>query len=514
MDSPGWWRDAVIYEVYPRSFADGTGDGTGDLPGVTARLPYLCDLGVDAIWLTPFYRSPMIDGGYDVADFRDVDPLFGTLADFDALLDRAHGLGLRVIVDIVPNHTSAAHPWFQEALASPPGSPARERYIFRPGRGPGGDLPPNDWESVFGGIAWERVPDGQWYLHLFDPSQPDVNWEHPEVRAEYESILRYWLDRGVDGFRIDVAHGLVKAKGLPDVGRPDQMRLRSRAVLPYWDQDGVHEVFQSWRRILDSYPGQRIAVAEAWVSPPERLCRYVAPDELHQAFNFDLLEAKWSAKEYREVVDSCLAASATVGATTTWVLSNHDVQRHATRLGSLARARAATLMMLALPGSAYLYQGEELGLPEVLDLPVEVRKDPEFFRSGGRRPGRDGCRVPIPWSGDAPPYGFTGAPTSWLPAPDDWAPLTVAAQDADPDSTLALYRAALRLRRGLPRDHIPVVWHESAEDVLDFTGRGGLRCVVNLGTAPVPLPGGYALASGPVPDGTLPPDTAAWFTTR
>jgi alpha-glucosidase len=514
VDRPGWWRDAVIYEVYPRSFADATGDGTGDLPGVTAHLPYLRDLGVDAIWLTPFYRSPMIDGGYDVADFRDVDPLFGTLADFDALLARAHELGLRVIVDIVPNHTSSAHPWFQEALASPPGSVVRERYVFRPGRGTGGELPPNDWESVFGGIAWTRVPDGQWYLHLFDASQPDVNWEHPEVRAEYESVLRFWLDRGVDGFRIDVAHGLVKAHGLPDVGYADQMRLRSRAVLPYWDQEGVHEVFRSWRRILDSYPGERIAVAEAWVSPPERLGRYVSPDELHQAFNFDFLQAHWSAKEYREVIDACLGASATVGATTTWVLSNHDVTRHTTRLGTLARARAATLMMLALPGSAYLYQGEELGLPEVLDLPDALRQDPEFFRTKGERPGRDGCRVPIPWSGTAPPYGFTTAGHSWLPAPASWAPLTVAAQQADPGSTLALYREALRLRRTLPPGGAPVVWHDSPDGVLDFTGRGGLRCVVNLGSTSVPLTGGYALTSGPVPDRTLPPETAAWFTPR
>jgi len=514
VERPEWWRDAVIYEVYPRSFADADGDGTGDLPGVTRHLPYLRDLGVDAIWLTPFYRSPMIDGGYDVADFRDVAPTFGTLADIDALLADAHRLGLRVIVDIVPNHTSSAHPWFVDALASAPGSSARERYVFRPGRGAHGELPPNDWESVFGGIAWTRVPDGQWYLHLFDPAQPDLNWEHPEVRAEYESILRFWLDRGVDGFRIDVAHGLIKAEGLPDVGYDDQMRLRSRAILPYWDQDGVHEVFRSWRRVLDSYPGQRIGVAEAWVSPPERLCRYVAADELHQAFNFDFLQARWSAKEYREVIDACLAASGTVGATTTWVLSNHDVQRHATRLGSLARARAATLMMLALPGSAYLYQGEELGLPEVLDLPAEVRQDPEFLRGGGKRLGRDGCRVPLPWSGDAPSYGFTTAPRAWLPAPPSWAPLTVAAQERDPDSTLSLYRAALRLRRALPAGHPTVTWHDSPADVLDFTGRGGLRCVVNLSTAPVPLPQGYALVSAPVPDGTLPPDTAAWFTPR
>ncbi len=510
MEGAHWWRDAVIYEIYVRSFADGNGDGVGDLPGLTQRLPYVRDLGVDAIWLTPFYRSPMIDGGYDVADHRDVDPLFGTLSDFHALLARAHELGLRVIVDLVPNHSSAAHPWFREALAARPGDPVRERYVFRPGRA--ADRPPNDWESVFGGVAWERVPDGEWYLHLFDRSQPDFNWRHPAVRAEFTSILRYWLDHGVDGFRIDVAHGLIKAEGLPDVGRPEQMKDRNRSFLPYWDQDDVHEIYRSWRKILDEYPGDRMAVAEAWVSPPDRLRRYVAADELHQAFNFDFLMAPWSAHSYREVIDECLAASAAVGATTTWVLSNHDVHRHATRLGSLARARAATLMMLALPGSAYLYQGEELGLSEVLDLPDEVRQDPEFLRSGGRMKGRDGCRVPLPWSGATPPFDFTTAPAAWLPAPTSWAALTVTAQEADPTSTLTFYRTALTLRRSRPGGEL--AWHDAPPDVLHFTGRGGLRCVVNLGGAPVPLPQGYAdplLTSGPLQERMLPPDTAAWF---
>jgi alpha-glucosidase len=511
VDNAAWWRDAVIYEVYPRSFADSTGDGTGDLPGLTGRLPYLRDLGVDAIWLTPFYRSPMHDGGYDVSDHRDVDPLFGTLEDFDALRARTSELGLRLIVDLVPNHSSTAHPWFVEALAAPPGTAIRERYIFRPGRD---GRPPNDWESVFGGIAWERVTDGQWYLHLFDVSQPDFNWRHPDVRADFESILRYWLDRGVDGFRVDVAHGLIKAEGLPDVGHADQMRLRSKAVLPYWDQDDSHEIFRRWRAILDSYPGDRMAVAEAWVSPPTRLSRYITVDEFHQAFNFDFLMAPWSAQAYRAVIDDCLAASAAVGATTTWVLSNHDVRRHRTRLGgSLARARAATLMMLALPGSAYLYQGEELGLPEVLDLPDEARQDPEFFRSGGTNPGRDGCRIPLPWSGTAPPFGFTSAPKAWLPMPPSWAELTVEAQETDPASTLAFYRAALRLRRKYAGGTLS--WHDAPPHVLHFTGRGGLRCVVNLGATPAALPRGYhdpLLCSGvPLTGGTLPPDTAAWF---
>ncbi|HEY2669157.1 MAG TPA: glycoside hydrolase family 13 protein [Rugosimonospora sp.] len=499
-----WWRGAVIYEVYVRSFADGTGDGEGDLTGLRSRLPYLRELGIDAIWLTPFYPSPLADGGYDVADYRDVDPRFGTLADFDAMLADAHRLGLRVIVDIVPNHSSSAHPWFVEALASPPNSPARERYIFSDTT--------NDWQSMFGGSAWQRVPDGQYYLHLFDPGQPDFNWRNPEVRAEFESILRFWLDRGVDGFRIDVAHGMIKAVGLPPLGDPPSSGVRT--VLPYYDQDEVHDVYRDWRKILDSYPGDRIAVAEAWVTPPTRLARYVVADELHQAFNFDFLEAPWSAPDLRRTIDSCLAAAEAVGAPTTWVLSNHDTHRHVTRYGSLARARAGTLLMLALPGSAYLYQGEELGLPEVLDLPDAARQDPVFGRSGGADKGRAGCRVPIPWSGDTPPYGFSATGAAWLPSPASWGPLTVAAEEGEPGSTLSLYREALRLRRADSMTG-PMTWHDSIPTVLDFERRGGLRCVVNAGDEPVPLPRGYGdpvLASGPLAGDRLPADTAAWFT--
>jgi alpha-glucosidase len=500
-----WWRDAVIYEVYVRSFADGTGDGEGDLIGLRRRLPYLNELGVDAIWLTPFYTSPMTDGGYDVADYRDVDPRFGTLTDFDAVLARAHELGLRVIVDIVPNHTSSAHPWFVQALAAPPGSAGRDRYIFRDTT--------NDWESVGGGRAWTRVPDGQHYLHLFDASQPDLNWRNAEVRSEFESILRFWLDRGVDGFRVDVAHGMIKAAGLPSVGRSGQISLLGRAALPYFDQDEVHDIYRTWRKILDSYPGDRVAVAEAWAPTPERLARYVTPDELHQAFNFDLLAAPWSAPVIRETIDRCLAATATVGAPTTWVLSNHDVQRHRTRYGSGDRARAAALLILALPGSVYLYQGEELGLPEVLDLPDGCRQDPRWLRSGGSVLGRDGCRVPMPWSGDNPPYGFSDTGAAWLPTPASWAPLTAQAQDADPASTLSLYRQALRLRRSRPPG-ATLVWHDAPPGVLHFTGRGNVRCMVNLDAHPLPVPDGYGeplLASGPLVDGHLPPDTAAWF---
>ncbi|WP_336446406.1 glycoside hydrolase family 13 protein [Mangrovactinospora gilvigrisea] len=464
IESP-WWRDAVIYQVYPRSFADSDGDGTGDLPGIRARLPHLAELGVDAVWLSPFYASPQADAGYDVADYRAVDPVFGTLDDAAALIGDAHELGLRVITDLVPNHCSDRHAWFLEALEAEPGSAARARFHFRDGRGPGGDLPPNDWESVFGGPAWTRTtgPDGrpgQWYLHLFAPEQPDFDWDCEDVREEFRAVLRFWLDLGVDGFRVDVAHGLVKAPGLPDVGvaARDQVKLLGVRPTPYFDQDGVHAVYREWRKILEEYGPDRIAVAEAWAPSQQRVARYVRPDELHQAFNFSYLTTPWDADALRAAVDDSLAATGEVGAPATWVLSNHDVVRHRTRLGGgLDRARAATLLMLALPGSAYLYQGEELGLPEVVDLPDGVRQDPAFGRSGSAGAGsgqeglRDGCRVPLPWSGTTASYGFGPGAASWLPQPAEWAKLSVAAQDGDPGSTLELYRAALRLRRGLPQ---------------------------------------------------------------
>ncbi|MFD6229911.1 alpha-amylase family glycosyl hydrolase [Streptomyces sp. NPDC060232] len=702
--SGDWWRDAVIYQVYVRSFADSDGDGIGDLRGVRSRLPHLARLGVDAVWLTPFYVSPQADGGYDVADYRAVDPLFGDLADADELVRAAHELGLRVIVDVVPNHTSEQHPWFRAALAGEPG--ARERYLFRPGRGADGSLPPNDWESVFGGPAWTRVADGEWYLHLFAPEQPDLDWTHPEVTAEFDSVLRFWLDLGVDGFRIDVAHGMVKADGLPDIGRGAQATLIGTEPLPFFDQDGVHEIHRSWRRLLDSYEGSRIGVAEAWAPSSERLALYVRPDELHQAFNFRFLNCPWDPAAMRTVIDESLAATTSVGAPTTWVLSNHDVVRHVTRYGGgaqgLARARAAAMLMLALPGSAYLYQGEELGLPEVTALPPESRQDPAFRRGrrpqipvpagepapgsgptapgiiaprpgepttrepaeqGGGRPEtgtgaangrtwpkaaassrpqaalhitpeandrtrpqaetdtgpapdpqgngparpqaetrtgpqaharsgpqpatgtepapdpqgngparpqaetrtgpqahacsgpqpatgcgpapdpqtapeaeaeaeaegqdglRDGCRVPIPWAGAEPPYGF-GPAGSWLPQPPEWAGLSVAAQTGDPHSTLELYRAALELRRAMPGlgaaeagpspEPRGVRWLPSPDGVLLFT-RPGFACTLNTRPEPVelPAPGRPVLSSAPVDtDGRtvrLPPDSCTWW---
>ncbi|MGY1670854.1 glycoside hydrolase family 13 protein [Geodermatophilus sp. SYSU D00710] len=509
-----WWRDAVVYEVYVRGFADGDGDGVGDLPGARARLPYLAGLGVDAVWLTPFYRSPMADGGYDVADHRDVDPLFGDLADLDALVADAHALGLRVLVDVVPNHSSVAHPWFAEARAAAPGSPARARYVFRPGRGTSGELPPNNWRSDFGGPAWTRLPDGEWYLHLFAPEQADFDWSHPDVGRHFEEVLRFWLDRGVDGFRIDVAHGLVKDPALPDAPElPEQPPGLYLPQGPQWDQPGVHEVYRAWRRVLDGYPGERTAIGEAWVADTAAMARYVRPDELHQVFDFAFLQASWTADALRAAVIRSLAAVRQVGAPATWVLNNHDVSRTVTRFGGgaagLRRARAAALLMLALPGSTYLYQGEELGLPDV-DLPDDALRDPVWERSSHTRRGRDGCRVPLPWSRSGPSYGFGPGAPPWLPVPAGWGECSVEAQTGREDSTLELYRHALALRR---RHLVPagpdVAWVDAGADVLALR-RGGVLCVVNLGPGQLPDPEGarLLLSSERIPGA---PDTAAWW---
>ncbi|MEV8021116.1 glycoside hydrolase family 13 protein [Streptomyces sp. NPDC086554] len=525
-----WWREAVIYQVYPRSFADGDGDGMGDLPGVTARLPHLRRLGVDAVWLSPFYVSPQADAGYDVADYRAVDPIFGTLPDADDLVREAHALGLRVIVDVVPNHCSEQHDWFTRALREGPGSAWRERFHFRPGKGPDGSEPPNDWESVFGGPAWTRVADGDWYLHLFAPEQPDFNWEHPAVHEEFRSVLRFWLDLGVDGFRIDVAHGLIKAAGLPDIGHAEQVKLLGKQAVPYFDQDGVHEIYREWRQILDTYAGERVAVAEAWTPTVERSALYIRPDELHQAFNFEYLTTGWDAAALRAVIDRSLDAMNAVHAPATWVLSNHDVVRHSTRFADgdaargLRRARAATLLMLALPGSAYLYQGEELGLPEVTELPDEVRQDPAFFRTTGQDGTRDGCRVPLPWSGERAPFGFgpvEGGP-SWLPQPDSWKDLSVAAQEGDPGSTLEFYRRALAVRREHPALGAgrQVEWLDAPEGVLAFrrtTPGGTLVCTVNLTSEAVtiPTPGSVLLSSADLDpasaEAAVPADSTVWW---
>jgi alpha-glucosidase len=536
-----WWRTAVVYEVYLRSFADSDGDGVGDVNGLRSRLNYLRDLGVDAVWITPWYPSPMADGGYDIRDHRGIDPRLGTLADADALLAEAHAAGLRVVVDLVANHTSDQHPWFVAALAGGRDAPQRRRYFFRDGRD-GGEAPPNDWISAFGGPAWTRVrePDGQWgqwYLHLFAPEQPDLDWSDTAVQEEFDDILRFWLDRGVDGIRVDAAPAMAKVPELPDAGHGPGALFESSNWVdnPHWDVDEVHEIFRRWRRIGNTYDGDRLFVSEAVVNGPERLSRYVRPDELHTTFNFDFLKAPWDATRIRAVVDGTLAALRPVGAPATWVLSSHDETRHVTRFGradssaatmgfddagpadldlGLRRARAAALLMLALPGGAYLYQGEELGLPEVEDLPDEVLQDPTWERSGGTARGRDGCRVPLPWSGGAPPFGFTATGIEpWLPQPRSWRDLTVAAQRDDPASTLSLYRSALRLRRDLlAGTDDDLSWVDLGEGLLAFDRRGGFRCIVNVSGPDVDVTrhGRPVLASGPLGPG-LPRDTAVWL---
>jgi alpha-glucosidase len=523
-----WWRGAVIYQVYIRSFADGDGDGVGDIAGLRSRLGHLAALGVDALWITPWYPSPLADAGYDVADYRAIEPRFGTLADAEALVREAHERGIRVILDLVPNHTSSQHAWFQEALAAGPGSAARERYVFRD--------QPNDWQAMFGGSAWTQVPDGQWYLHLFDPEQPDLNWENPEVREDFLTTLRFWFDRGVDGFRIDVANSLIKEQGLPDVGDKGH---HDPGPHPHWDRDEVHDIYRDWRALADTYDPPRVFVAEAWVPEADRFARYLRPDELHTAFNFDFLKAPWRAPALRESVERTLWEHAMVGAPATWVLSNHDVARHVSRLArdpgadlgtsldallaepadleaGLRRARAAALLIFALPGGAYVYQGDELGLPEVEDLPEASLDDPTWRRSGHTQRGRDGCRVPMPWSGDAPPFGFgpgTGQP--WLPQPAWFARFTAEQAEKDPDSMLHLYREALRVRKAEPAlGDGPLTWLDVPPGALGFVRDPDFALILNVDAEPFALPEGaeILLTSAPLtPDGLLPKDTAAWL---
>ncbi|QGN57410.1 glycoside hydrolase family 13 protein [Nostocoides sp. HKS02] len=536
-----WWRSAVMYQVYPRSFADGNGDGEGDLPGLRARLPYLAELGVDGIWISPWYPSPMADGGYDVSDFRDIHPMFGTLEDADAVVRDAHTLGLRVITDLVPNHTSDQHPWFQAALAAGPGSPERARYFFRDGQGESGERPPNNWISAFGGPAWTRItePDGspgQWYLHSFAPEQPDLDWSNHEVLSDFDDVLRFWFDRGIDGLRIDAAPAMGKKAGLPDAdyGGVLQFRTVDWVDNPHWDVDTVHDVFRRWRALADSYGGDRVFVAEAVVNGAERLSRYLRPDEMHTAFNFPYMKSAWDADDLRAVIDATLEFFAPLGTASTWVLTSHDEIRPVTRYGRATtssafitdgegevsdlvlgtrRARAAALLMLALPGGAYIYQGEELGLPQVDDLPDEVLQDPMFARSGGQMRGRDGCRVPMPWSGAEPPFGFSPPGVQpWLPQPAAWSALTAEVEQDDPASMLSLYREALRLRREASGLHLTgLEWRAAPAGVLDFDRSSVLRCVVNLSRDAVPLTGRVLLSSMPLDGGALPPDTAVWL---
>jgi len=541
-----WWRGAAIYELYVQSFADGDGDGIGDLAGVRARLPHIANLGIDAIWFSPWYPSPRSDAGYDVADYRSIDPAFGTLADADALIAEGHAYGIRTIIDIVPNHCSDQHRWFRSALAAPPGSAERARFWFRPGRGDGGDMPPNNWRSIFGGPAWTRTTapggtPGEWYLHLFAPEQPDFNWANPEVRAEFEDVLRFWFDRGADGIRIDSAALLTKDPRLPETGPGDPS--------PYSDRDDVHDIYRAWRAVADEYSG-RVLIGEIWLADAARLARYLRPDELHTVFNFPYLCCPWDAVQLRAVIDSTLEFHAAAGAPATWVLSNHDVDRHVSRYGradtsfgldrrdhsqlvdlelGTRRARAAALLTMALPGSVYVYQGEELGLWEVEDIPDERRQDPIWHRTGGADPGRDGSRVPLPWAGLEPPFGFSPPDATaqpWLPQPKEWRELTVEIETGEPDSMLELYRRALEIRRAEPAlgdgpgpgaTASAMTWLPAPDGVLAFSRDGSpgdnVCCVANLSPGPVTLPAHTAvlLASGPLADGLLPPDTSVWL---
>lgn len=526
-----WWRSAVVYQVYPRSFSDLSGDGVGDLAGLIDKLGYLELLGVDAIWLSPIMRSPMADHGYDVSDPRAVDPLFGDLATFDELIRQAHDRDIRVTMDLVPNHTSDQHAWFAEALRAAPGSPERARYHFADGRGDDGAQPPNNWTSVFGGRAWSRVTEadgapGQWYLHLFAPQQPDLNWACPDVFADLETTMRFWLDRGVDGFRIDVSHGMAKPEGLPDLEHPAEV-LRHTDDDPRFNDPGVHEIHRAIRRVMDEYPGT-CNVGEVWVSSPEAFAEYVRPDELHLGFNFQLATARFDADEVRAAIDSSLAATASVGATPTWTLSNHDVPREVTRyrpIGSDAhglspaeilavgtvRARGMILLELALPGTVFIYNGAELGLPDV-ELPDDALVDPVWESSGHTDRGRDGCRVPLPWEGTEPPFGFTTA-KPWLPLPAEWTSLTVEAQLEDIYSTLSLYRQAIELRYArLEFSGDTVEWYGAPDGCLAFRRPGGLICASNLSAQPVPLPPGQILlVSTPLEAGLLVPGATAWL---
>jgi len=528
--TPGsqWWRSGVIYQIYPRSFLDSNADGIGDLAGITRGLADLAELGIDAIWLSPFYKSPQKDGGYDVSDYCDVDPLFGSLADFDALLKTAHGYGLKVMIDLVPNHTSDQHTWFQRAINSPIGSLERKFYHFREG----GEEPPNNWVSMFGGPAWTRIADGSWYLHLFDSSQPDLNWDSPMVREEFEKILRFWLDLGVDGFRVDQPHAMVKAKGLPDhpyVQEAGAGFIEGRESPPMWFQEEVHDIFRTWRKILDSYSPDRAMCGEAYVLPLSFMAKWVRSDEFHQTFNFRFLDAGWSLQPLRSAIDESFAAFDEVGAPSTWVLNNHDVIRHVSRFGGeygratasdgigpnspqpdnalgLKKARGATLFMLGLPGASYLFQGEELGLPEHTTLDAILRQDPTFFRTEGARVGRDGCRVPLPWNLEEPSLGFSKAP-AWLDQPESFRLLARSEQNA-PDSTLMLYKKTLRLRKELELGSGSFEW-VSRDKYLSYRNRQ-ITVIHNFSDAPMGVSGEILICSGDIIDDQLQPHDSVW----
>jgi alpha-glucosidase len=538
-----WWRSGVIYQIYPRSFADANGDGIGDLKGIEQKLDSLAALGIDAVWLSPFFKSPQKDAGYDVADYIDVDPLFGTLQDFDSMLAKAHCLGIRVMIDLVPNHTSDQHQWFQKALASEPGSAEREFYHFKDGLGANGDLPPNNWVSMFGGPAWTRITEkdgtpGQWFVHLFDSSQPDLNWSNEKVQEAFEQILKFWLERGVDGFRVDQPHAMAKAKGLPDhpyVSEAGAGFIEGRENPPMWFQEEVHPIFRRWRKILESYDGDRAMCGEAYVYPLSLMAQWVRPDEFHQTFNFRFLDAGWDPSKLFDAINESFEAFDDVGAPSTWVLNNHDVMRHRSRFGGnygrttasdgvgpnqpqpdnelgLKIAKGATLFMLGLPGASYLYQGEELGLPEHTTLENKFRQDPTFARTKGKRVGRDGCRVPLPWDQSSDSSGFSQTGKSWLPQPESYRELARSIQESDASSTLAFYKSALALRKELSLGEGSFAWvtGHTGPDSLAYEN-SGIRVIYNFGKNPIDLGDAQVLISSqPLVSGQLETNSCVW----
>ena len=550
-----WWRQAVIYQIYPRSFKDSNGDGIGDLKGITSKIDYLSSLNVDAVWLSPFYPSALADGGYDVDDYRDVDPKLGSLADFDEMLSKLHEVGIRVFVDIVPNHSSNRHEWFKEAIAAEPGSAARNRYIFRDGKGANGELPPTNWPSHFAPSAWthESAMGGkynQWYCHLFAPEQPDFNWDNREIEDDFLKTLKFWADRGVDGFRIDVAHALKKdlSEPLKDQDRYPDLVNRKVGDNILFDRDEVHEIYKEWRQLFNQYDPPRVAVAEAYV-PADRLALYASAEELGQAFNFELLNANFNAHEFKNVIDRGITQAKALGSSSTWCLNNHDQMRPATKYGLLPTvdqirwknsagktspldaklgvrsAIAASMLIMALPGCTYIYQGEELGLHEVLGIPEDQIQDPQFLRNHKVDVGRDGCRVPLPWSSTGSSFGF-GEGGSHLPQPEWFANNSVEVESKDPASPLSIFRKALELRKGLVTTE-EMQWHETGDaNVLHFSRPNGWHCITNFGrghfdltgkgeilhsSAPLAQAGIYLIHGVETRGNDLPPATTVWL---
>jgi alpha-glucosidase len=484
-----WWQRGVIYQVYPRSFMDGNGDGVGDLPGILGRLDYLTALGVDAIWISPIYPSPMADFGYDVADYTGIHPLFGGMADFDRLLAAAHERGLRVILDLVPNHTSDRHPWFLESRASR-SSVKRDWYLWRDPAPDGG--PPNNWLSVFGGPAWEHDPHtGQYYYHAFLKQQPDLNWRSPAVQQAMLDVMRFWLDRGVDGFRVDVMWHLIKdARFRDNPADPDFLpgvHSPYRALRPVYstDQPEVHEIVGAMRRVMDGY-AERVMIGEIYL-PVDQLVTYYGREQLeaHMPFNFQLVVLPWDARRIAAAVAQ-YEASLPPGGWPNWVLGNHDKPRIATRVGA-AQARVAAVLLLTLRGTPTMYYGDEIGMRDVA-IPPDRVQDPYERNVPGR--GRDPVRTPMQWD-DTPGAGFTtGAP--WLPLAEEHRLVNVARQQRDPASLLVLYRRLLALRRAEPAlsvgEYRPL---EAGRDLLAYVREHeGRRLLVglNLGSHPETLP--------------------------